>query len=932
MANPSTRVLFRTVQTLTHSQVSGLSDRELLQRFVSEDDQTAFAAIVTRHSGMVLGVCRRTLSSIHDAEDACQAVFLLLAKKAGNTKWRSSVANWLYTTARNVADNARTASVRRQVHEGQVAVPEAITPVDSMTVGELSAILDEELDKLPPRYREPLVLCYLEGLTRDEAATQLAIPEATLKSQLERGRKKLADALTSRGCTLGMTLLVMATTFRAIAASPKLLDSILASLSGKPSASVSALLNQVTGKGILTKMKFFLLSGLGLSVLVLGLATAQSTSTSKEKFEPKSEIQNQDHSAIQQLGSTKFRADAPIKDARYSADGKKIVGHVENILYIWDAQSGELLRKIDPKLESVPEPTIHPKLGIAFAVHPKVNQVVCGGIKEGKTILQIWDFDNAKLLVEKPSSCDALKLLVWTPDGKRLLERSNIGLEKETPWKLIVRNDQLEELHIHDLPESKGTWSPVTVPLPNNKEALVWQKKQQPILLDLESGKTVLTMDYLPQSSSDVAISPDGKHLLLTSIREMFLYELPSGKRNKPIPVLRKGWEKPRPMFSPDSKTIYVWDHRPMAYEVATGKQLWQAVSPALYGVAMRQHDLSSDGSTILFSSGNKLGFLDTKTGHERNMGAAPGRPASMIWSPDGKILFTRVDEHAGEHKNARERTWTAWEVATGKQRYYLQPTHLKDDNWKMLPDLFFMSGGKEILVGIELTNSHESSAAKELVVFDIETGKQKRLFCPRLPLEEFRWVHPIGIDEKNSIVLMQAYAIPPEAGLNGGGAGPRVSELKYPTFRWDSLKQKKLQEWKVEGDRTEISRYYHPYNVSIVQTTPIPSPKAKKLDSAKIRCYSLTDGKMVHELPTEFSHCNPDRIEGNFLLTESYNTTWIKRGSSQFLEPVIPIAYEYWELPSREKICLFEQEKKSPTALGPKGEICRSRRGQSFV
>jgi RNA polymerase sigma factor (sigma-70 family) len=919
MANLSTRALFRTVQTLTHSQVSGLSDRELLHRFVSDNDQTAFAAIVTRHSGMVLGVCRRTLSSIHDAEDACQAVFLLLAKKANSTQWRSSVANWLYITARNVAHNARVSADRRIVRENQTAIPEAFTPVDSMTVGELSAILDEELDKLPPRYREPLVLCYLEGLTRDEAATQLAVPEATLKSQLERGRKKLAQALTSRGCTLGMTLLVTATTFRATAASPKLLDSILASLSGKPSDSVAALLKEVSGKGMRTKMKLFLLSGFCFSILALGLMSAQSTSTPKEKTEPKSEIENRDNSAVQQLGSTKFRADSDIRDARYSSDGKKIIGYGGNKLYVWDAQSGELLRKIDTKLEIDPDLASFEDEGTSFVVHPKVNRIACGGRKEGKTILQIWDYGSGKLLVEKPSNCDELKRLAWTADGKRLLERINVGWkEMATGWKLIVRNDQLEELHSHDLPKSEHFWRPLLVPLPNNKEVVLWQNNQQPIILDLESGATVLAIDYLPaEENSDVGISPDGKTMIATSPKEMSLFELPSGKKGKQIPVLPNYQTKPCPIFSPDSKTLYVWDGHPTAYEVDTGKQKWKAKSSTFFGKGMKLCDLSKDGSTILLCVGRSLGFLDAKTGIERNPNTSPCSPASMIWSPDGKILFTRADQYA------TERTWTAWNVATGKQLYYLQPSPLQDDQWQMFSNLFFLSGGKELLVGLERTDicgqlTSDQFADKEILVFDTATGQPKRKFCERLTLKEFPSMKLIGIDEENCNIIIQIYE------ENNQG------HLEYFTFRWDSLKRRKLQEWKVEGNRFEPTGYYDPYYVTSVPAIGSIGSDPLKPNPAKIHCYSLTDGKLIHELITGFAFNHLCGIQGNFLLSESYNTDWVRHTRRYAVEP--PIAYDYWELPSREKIRLSEQEKFSMVALGPKGEyVVRIRDNHSF-
>src|SRR5262245_296372 len=207
------------------------SDGQLLGRFVEGGDQEAFAALVRRHTAMVLGVCRRALPGDQDAEDACQATFLALLRQARARRWQPSLAGWLYTTARQVAHNARLAARRRARREGRAAVPEAVEPVDRLSGRELLSALDEELARLPARYREPLVLCHLEGLTRDEAARRLGVPLATLKSQLERGRKKLADALNKRGCALGAGLLGLATS-PAGASSRRLEGAILSSAAG----------------------------------------------------------------------------------------------------------------------------------------------------------------------------------------------------------------------------------------------------------------------------------------------------------------------------------------------------------------------------------------------------------------------------------------------------------------------------------------------------------------------------------------------------------------------------------------------------------------------------------------------------------------------------------------------------------------------------
>jgi RNA polymerase sigma factor (sigma-70 family) len=258
----------RSVEALVDE--STLSDQELLRRFADRNDQAAFAALVRRYSRMVLGVCRRALPTMQDAEDACQATFLVLARKASAQPWLRSVGNYLYTTARRIASNARLAAQRRARRENLAALPEVVQPIDQVTGRELIAVLDEELDRLPARYREPIVLCYLEGLTRDEVATRLGVGVGTIKTQLERGRKKLGDALTRRGCALGAGLLAVAVTSPARASSPRLVEAILSTVSGSPPASVAALARGVGVNALMNRSLALLVAA--LSVVWLGIA------------------------------------------------------------------------------------------------------------------------------------------------------------------------------------------------------------------------------------------------------------------------------------------------------------------------------------------------------------------------------------------------------------------------------------------------------------------------------------------------------------------------------------------------------------------------------------------------------------------------------------------------------------------------------------
>jgi RNA polymerase sigma factor (sigma-70 family) len=181
-------------------------DRDLLSRFTSEGDAAAFAELVARHGSLVLGVCRRLLRHEQDAEDAFQAVFLVLARKAGSLRWGGSAAPWLHEVATRTALRARSTIARRRTREKQVEqMPQPA--IAAAEPNDWAPLLDEELNRLSPRYRDAVVLCELEGRPRKEAARLLGIPEGTLSSRLAAARKLLAERLSRRGVVLSGALL-----------------------------------------------------------------------------------------------------------------------------------------------------------------------------------------------------------------------------------------------------------------------------------------------------------------------------------------------------------------------------------------------------------------------------------------------------------------------------------------------------------------------------------------------------------------------------------------------------------------------------------------------------------------------------------------------------------------------------------------------------
>ncbi len=213
MHERSSPEVVRHLRTLYQFGVTGgFRDEQLLERFVSRRDEVgeeAFAELVQRHGPMVLGVCRRVLGDAHDAEDAFQATFLVLARKAATVVRREKVASWLYGVAVRTAKEARVRAARRRAREERVSKRADVDPPgdESSSLDELRAVLDEELARLPARHRGPIVLCELEGLPRPEAARRLGIPEGTLSSRLARARARLRDRLAMRGVTLSVAAL-----------------------------------------------------------------------------------------------------------------------------------------------------------------------------------------------------------------------------------------------------------------------------------------------------------------------------------------------------------------------------------------------------------------------------------------------------------------------------------------------------------------------------------------------------------------------------------------------------------------------------------------------------------------------------------------------------------------------------------------------------
>ena len=198
---PMTKALDEIRRVFTEGTLAGLSDGQLLERFAARGDGEAFAAIVARHGAMVLSVCRSALGprDAADAEDAFQATFLVLVRRAGSFPLHGSLAGWLYRVARRVARQARVEASRRRTRERAAAGRREDGRPHDPDRDELCRLVHQELAHLPERYRMPILLCDLHGLTRDQAAEAIGCPPGTVAGRLARAREQLRDRLARRG-------------------------------------------------------------------------------------------------------------------------------------------------------------------------------------------------------------------------------------------------------------------------------------------------------------------------------------------------------------------------------------------------------------------------------------------------------------------------------------------------------------------------------------------------------------------------------------------------------------------------------------------------------------------------------------------------------------------------------------------------------------
>jgi RNA polymerase sigma factor (sigma-70 family) len=608
-SGPMTAVLRRLQRLVTPHDAEHPADRHLLERFLASRDEAAFAALVRRHGAMVLGVGRRLLHDGHAAEDVFQATFLILARQAASIRRQEALGSWLYGVAYRVALRARDAAASRRRRERHASALPPADPAAEVTWRELGAVLDEELRGLPERYRAPLVLCFLEGKTQDEAARELGCCKSTLRRRLEHGRELLHRRLLRRGVALSVGLLATAVSQGpASAVSAGLVEATvqagLLSRAGPAgamavSAEVAALVEEVTRATALTRLK---VSAVVLAVVLLGTGAgwlahfaAANPAPPEPDGAPRTADRRAGPAAAEQAPDPPAEPRGPllrelnhhdfIRVVAFSPDGKALLsgGDTDRTVRLWELATGKELVQMRAEKQLT---------GIALS--PDGTTVATGEI-EGT--VRLWQAATGKPLATLKGHTALVVGLAFAPDSKTLASTGN---------------DQLVS---------------------------VW---------DVATGKRLHELRWPVPEAMCVAFTPDGKTLAAGGRgagATIHFWDVATGKGRRPLPGLQQEvWGL---AFSPDGKTLAGACGR----ETPSLRQ-WDV---ALWQETRLVEALGGQTATVAFSPNGKLlasgrlsGHLyvwEVLTGKEVvRVAAHPGRSYgtfSVAFAPDGRMLAT---------------------------------------------------------------------------------------------------------------------------------------------------------------------------------------------------------------------------------------------------------------------------------------------------
>ena len=587
-----------------------LADEELLERFCLGREEAAFALLVQRHGPTVLGVCRRLLGHA-DAEDAFQATFLILIRKAGSIRKRSSLGSWLYGVAYRMARKVRARSARLPVRPAAEAAVAEDDPLHEASRREWAALLHEEIHRLPENYRAPLVLCGLEGKTCEQAARELNWPKSSLAHRLDRGKELLRQRLVRRGVVLAAAVLASSLAKEARAAvSPTLtLGTVrLASqvLTGAAPATAPAvtLTNTMIKEMAMARWAAFLALVSVLGITVMGVALLASPADKPPAPPPpgsgpaRADNPSAVHKdwegnalpagAVARVGSARLRHGRHVYHLTYSPDGKVLASVGDEVLNLWDAASGKPLAHVE--------------------------------IPKNEFFTKAFFCENGKsILVHGDGTC------VWLDahTGKEV-RRVEVGpASPKAQGCLSPTGDAVAYIQ-----RGQDTSRVILCELPSGKERQQW-----------EAASWDWELAFSPDGKTLAAIDWEASRPINDQTRRVILFDTATGKRQSSIT-----WDKERLgklTFSADGTRlmahhlgggIRIWD-------TATGKEMSSLRAPNMGLVATA---FTPDGTAVALGS-QYVGvpLLDTRNGRELARFRALPTVSALAFSPDGKTLAT---------------------------------------------------------------------------------------------------------------------------------------------------------------------------------------------------------------------------------------------------------------------------------------------------